>query len=380
MESAETYGNSNNAAQTEEEETFPTPRVEEREPHELDCPLCRSVLYEPITTPCGHNFCKPCLLRALDYSPKCPICRESLYMMPSHPINSLLKTLARHTFPQEYLARLKEDTNRKRDLHFNLPLFVLDAVLFPEMPMTIHVFEYRYQVMLERCLQGSRCFGIIAPQKTVGTLARIDRCFRLPDGRSVLHLVGSYRFHVVERWIEAEGYHAAKILPLEDEEDKQQTKEEIKELRESTSGEPNEQDTATEQGELQALRKRGSTGATSTAPEEQEHETTETVFAQITRELEHKLRIHDRRLLEELHGPIPFNNPQKLSYWLACSLPLSIENKQSLLEIHSTKERLMLERQYLASIETLAPAHPPTRKYLPYILGILFLLLLWIKK
>ncbi len=25
---------------------------------EFECPLCQSLLYEPITTACGHNFCK----------------------------------------------------------------------------------------------------------------------------------------------------------------------------------------------------------------------------------------------------------------------------------------------------------------------------------
>lgn len=34
-----------------------------RDQHELDCPLCRALLFDPITTSCGHNFCRSCIVR-----------------------------------------------------------------------------------------------------------------------------------------------------------------------------------------------------------------------------------------------------------------------------------------------------------------------------
>ncbi|CAO1623753.1 unnamed protein product [Parajaminaea phylloscopi] len=62
----------------------------------LECQLCYLLFYEPITTPCGHTFCRTCFARSLDHSSKCPLCRAS---MPSfaffqdHPLNSALLRL-----------------------------------------------------------------------------------------------------------------------------------------------------------------------------------------------------------------------------------------------------------------------------------------------
>src|SRR3979411_1776213 len=88
-----------------------------------------------------------------------------------------------------------------------LPLFLLRSVLFPHMPMSLHVFEARYQEMRRDCLDAGSSFGVVAIRdgkevggdavpRAVGTVARIVRVDRLPDGRMNLLLTGGSRFRV----------------------------------------------------------------------------------------------------------------------------------------------------------------------------------------
>ena len=41
-----------------------------------------------------------------------------------------------------------------------LPLFPLRVVVFPRTPLPLHIFEERYKLMIERCLEGNRSFGV----------------------------------------------------------------------------------------------------------------------------------------------------------------------------------------------------------------------------
>ena len=45
---------------------------------DLECGLCYRLFFEPVTTPCGHMFCRKCLDRSLDHNVTCPICKGNL--------------------------------------------------------------------------------------------------------------------------------------------------------------------------------------------------------------------------------------------------------------------------------------------------------------
>ncbi len=44
----------------------------------LECLLCSNLFFRPVATTCGHIYCLPCLQRALDHRPSCPVCRADL--------------------------------------------------------------------------------------------------------------------------------------------------------------------------------------------------------------------------------------------------------------------------------------------------------------
>ena len=88
-----------------------------------------------------------------------------------------------------------------------LPLFPLNVVLFPHMPLPLHIFEPRYRQMIADCLEEGHSFGVVAIREgtetgpatpyDVGTLAKIVRIDRLEDGRMNLLVMGASRFTIV---------------------------------------------------------------------------------------------------------------------------------------------------------------------------------------
>ena len=47
----------------------------------------------------------------------------------------------------------------------DLPIFPLNVVVFPGMPMPLHIFEQRYKDMINECITEERPFGIILIEK-----------------------------------------------------------------------------------------------------------------------------------------------------------------------------------------------------------------------
>ena len=41
---------------------------------EFQCAICWQLMYKPVTTPCGHTFCKKCLEQALEQKRQCILC------------------------------------------------------------------------------------------------------------------------------------------------------------------------------------------------------------------------------------------------------------------------------------------------------------------
>jgi Lon protease-like protein len=90
----------------------------------------------------------------------------------------------------------------------DLPLFPLNTVLFPGMVLPLHIFEERYKLMIGRCMEDNRPFGVVlireggevggsATPHDVGTTAVIAGASRTKDGRYNLVTIGSERFRLL---------------------------------------------------------------------------------------------------------------------------------------------------------------------------------------
>jgi Lon protease-like protein len=103
-----------------------------------------------------------------------------------------------------------------------IPLFPLDVVLFPTMPLPLHVFEPRYKVMIRRCIEEPVEFGIVLATKeaiaSVGCTARIVRKVKdYSDGRMDILTEGVSVFRLAAILDEKE-YHEGMVEYLVDEE------------------------------------------------------------------------------------------------------------------------------------------------------------------
>lgn len=190
-----------------------------------------------------------------------------------------------------------------------LPLFPLNTVLFPGMPLPLHIFEYRYREMIAFCSENEKEFGVVlikdgtevgepATPFEVGTMARIVGIDRLEDGRMNIVTVGTRRFRLVNLSPDKKSYIVGDIEPLPDED---------------ADADPN------------------------TAP-----------LAEAVRGLLRRYAVLVQAALEQELTPLELpGNPEALSYLAGGTLRIRNRERQRLLELPSTASRLELEKEIL---------------------------------
>ena len=202
---------------------------------------------------------------------------------------------------------MSESLERVRGVR-ELPLFPLPLVLFPGVPLPLHIFEPRYRQMLADVLASDKLFGLSYhdPERGarpavghVGCAAEVVEVQPLDDGRSNLLAVGLVRYEVEEYADREEPYLVGRVRFFEDE---------------------------PEDEELLARRAR---------------EVSE-LFVRIANAV--RALNDERATLPEL----PETEPERLSFLVAAAIEIDAEVKQQLLELRSSFERLSRLRDLLA--------------------------------
>jgi len=178
-----------------------------------------------------------------------------------------------------------------------LPIFPLELVLLPGVPLPLHIFEPRYKEMITECLAQKKPFGVVRASSDgvadIGCTAEIVSVIKkYDDGRMDILTRGVERFEVVEV-NEDRSFLQAEISVVQDDEDGKPANEVV----------------------TQAVR----------------------LHAEIA-----KLAGAEPSGPDELAG--------KLSFLLAGSLPLDLDFKQSLLSTLSEAKRLEAVIGYLEAI------------------------------
>jgi Lon protease-like protein len=207
---------------------------------------------------------------------------------------------------------MSEAFDRVRGIR-ELPLFPLPVVLFPDVPMPLHIFEPRYRRMLSDIDVGEKLFGLsyfdeeeqgegaIPPLDHVGCVAEVTETQTLPDGRSNIVVLGVIRYRVDAYVDHGDPYLVGKLSFFEDE------AEEENALRERT-------------------------------------QEVVTLFMRIARAV--RIINNDRSALVEL----PEDEPETLSFLVAAAVEMDMKARLELLVMRSTSERLRRLRDLLARL------------------------------
>jgi Lon protease-like protein len=191
-----------------------------------------------------------------------------------------------------------------------LPVFPLPVVLFPGVPLPLHIFEPRYRRMLQDIRITNNLFGIANFDPTgsaveapapghVGCVAEVTETQTFPDGRSNILTLGVIRFRIESYVDRDDPYLVARVSYFED----------------------NEEDDA----KLAGL--------------------TKEVADMFTRIAQAVRTINDERSnLPDISN----TEPQRLSFLVAAAMEIESDVKQELLELRSTFERLEQLRSMLS--------------------------------
>ncbi|KAK0663823.1 LON peptidase N-terminal domain and RING finger protein 1 [Lasiodiplodia hormozganensis] len=332
-------------------------RLKEATHKELDCHVCYNLLLEPVTTSCGHTFCRKCLVRALDHTVHCPVCRRSLTIPPSlegQSSNHCLVALLNALCPELVTVRAEAVAEEERGIsELDTSLFVC-TLGFPAMPTFLHIFEPRYRLMIRRALEGNGTFGMLmynrsgANQgslgpvqfKEYGTMLQIISVQMMPDGRSLIETRGTTRFRVRDHGLH-DGYIIGNVERIEDVSLAEEERLEAEDIRNA-----------------QAARE---TQLADDSPQAG-HAPEPTIDSLSTREMLligvdfiERMRANSapwlhQRILDAYGGPP--DDPAMFPFWFASILPIAEEEKYLLLPTTSVRERLKIVVSWIRRIES----------------------------
>jgi Lon protease-like protein len=276
------------------------------------CHLCNEPCIYPLTTACGHTFCKECIYYHLSIYNSCPLnqCRTELpntKYFYEHPCEK----------NDEIISEKRRLEAEKRLLE-EMPIYD-GHLVFPKMTYNFDVTEIKYRSLIKSCLNSRyrNKFGMLLSRRCeYGTLMEIKQIDINDDGEIRFQAIATDRFIILSSGGIKDGYEIAKVQIIHDEpEDEGKI---IDNLEENHS---------------------------STVSIHEPHEPTTSQLINMALEFIHgnelvSLMFHIHDLATSL-GEIP-ENAADFSFYAALLLPIKDEEKYELLGIRSAKGRMLM--------------------------------------
>lgn len=93
---------------------------------------------------------------------KCPSCREVCHVAAeSAAENIMIKALSQQLDPDLYAARSAEFQAEKQSWNTLYPIFYYNNAMFPGSKLSLHLFEPRYKLMMQRVVNSNRAFAYV---------------------------------------------------------------------------------------------------------------------------------------------------------------------------------------------------------------------------
>jgi hypothetical protein len=176
----------------------------------VSCRECLYMMYDPVTTPCGHTFCRLCLERLAGEKWCCPQCHRELFIRPERrPPNAILSEMLELLWPDLLEVRQAEVAEARRSWERTQrdEMFIQfhDEVIFPGVRKALVVDKVGYW-----CWKGEfsvgwpTMLGVITRTKkkdgraSVGTAARLLYAVPVDAHRIKLVVYGLWRFSILE--------------------------------------------------------------------------------------------------------------------------------------------------------------------------------------
>lgn len=369
----------------------------------LQCPLGDHPLQHPITTHCGHTFCKLCLLQHRMTHDSCTVCHKRLpgyAFTQKHPINILLSIIlpAYYQLPKQQEYQLANPTTKvnisfsdfKNTQYENIPIYLTDFPVLPSQKLRVPFYLQQQPERISSFFQAlipckeyqSLCLAVLKRNPAgyhnngplIGTMVKISNVEQRATD-IIVDIVGLDRFQVTNIHQDTDDFIAADIdMKFENQQDINNNNNKsvhwvdaANDKQQLVSSLPPSPSSSSMSGIMMTP-----TSIPPSSPPAEffaddrstikiakqiynfihdlAHSTTSFNFCSTVEGLLGPVWLQS---VQNLHGPLPMaEHPVALCWWSAIVLPVSNIERMQLLHIESLEERLSTVLSWLNDLHT----------------------------